>query len=230
MTSHKSQAQGARGAELLERLSHAPPLLPHLNSAALMLQVGLEWGNAKLPRPWASLGLSLTEGRLELELSSLWTQAPSPGPPPGPLWGLWEHEVVECFLVGAGGQYLELEFGPYEHHLAISLEGVRRASRWCLPLQLRCERAHRAAPSLGVWRARASVSARHLPSPLRRPQACGREEEGYLINAFACIGAGEGRRYLLSSPLEGESPDFHQPERFPFYSLSALSLQGQALC
>ena len=38
---------------------------------------------------------------------------PPPAGPPGPTEGLWEHEVVEAFLLGPGEEYLEVELGPH---------------------------------------------------------------------------------------------------------------------
>ena len=50
--------------------------------------------------------------------ATIWIDAPyhndpAPSAPPGSLWGLWEFEVVEVFIVGDGGRYLEAEFGPH---------------------------------------------------------------------------------------------------------------------
>jgi len=194
-------------------------LLPYLHEPALSWDISYEWGGARLKSPWARLGLSVKGDRLQVQVSSLWTQGPPPGPPPGALWGLWESEVVECFIVGAEGRYLELELGPFEHHLAISLSGVREPERWCLPVELRCERQRSSHGSLGAWRAEAELSLSALPQPLmiddpERPDA---SAAAYRVNAFACVGplGDMARRYLLASPLEGARPDFHQPERFP---------------
>ena len=50
---------------------------------------------------------------------------PKPDAPPGRLDGLWNFEVVELFLLGADQRYLELEFGPHGHHLALRFRGPR---------------------------------------------------------------------------------------------------------
>ena len=48
-----------------------------------------------------------------------------PQEPPGSTWALWEYEVVELFLVDESGSYLELEFGPHGHFLALRLVAPR---------------------------------------------------------------------------------------------------------
>lgn len=192
-------------------------LLPHFAKPAMTLPLSYEWGRGSLPSPWGEVGVTLTPDQLLIQVSARWTQAPPPGPPPGPLWALWEHEVVELFIVGAEGHYLELELGPFGHHLALELSSVRCPERWCLPVHVRCERAPEQR-GLGRWRAEASLARHHLPSP-RDAQG----EVGYLLNAFACLGRGDARRHLLAAPLPGDAPDFHQPERFPWVSVEALS-------
>jgi len=206
------------GLELNESNSASATLLPFFEPPALTLEVSREWGGRPLERPWAQVGLSLTPTHLTLQLSALWTQAPPPGPPPGPLWALWEREVIECFIVGEAGHYLELELGPYGHHLAIYLSGVRSPERWCLPVDLRCERAPE-AKALGRWRAEARVSRALLPPPISSETAT---TDHYRINAFACHQLKGHPRYLLASPLEGARPDFHQPTRFPVARLDQL--------
>ena len=205
--------------ELNESTTASRSLLPFFEPSALTLEIGLEWGGRSLERPWAQVGLSLSSDYLLLQLSALWTQAPPPGPPPGPLWALWEQEVIECFIVGEGGHYLELELGPFGHHLAIYLSGVRSPERWCLPVDLRCERATE-AEGLGRWRAEARVARALLPPPRSSHTT---SADHYRVNAFACHQLKGHPRYLLASPLEGGRPDFHQPERFPVVSLAHLT-------
>ncbi len=120
-----------------------------------------------------------------------------PDGPPGPRWGLWEHEVVELFVVGPGERYTEVEVGPAGHHLVLRLDGRRRVVERELPLELHVERrGHR-------WSARFSVPSALLPP---RP---------WRVNAYAIHGVGEARRYLAWAPVPGPAPDFHRLERFP---------------
>lgn len=136
-------------------------------------------------------------GDLEIEIDAPLHGDLAPTADPGPFWGLWEFEVVELFLVGPGGRYLEAEFGPHGHHLVLQLSGPRQIVARELPAQYGVE-THGAR-----WRGHARIEAVHVPSPIER------------INAFAIHGVDESRRYLAYSALPGPAPDFHQPHRFP---------------
>lgn len=121
---------------------------------------------------------------------------PPPQAPPGPTWALWEHEVVELFVLGGRERYTELELGPHGHHLLLRLEGVRRVVERMLPLDVHFSR------SFGRWQARALLPWALLPTPPWR------------ANAFAIHGLGPSRRYLAAFPTGGAQPDFHRLEAF----------------
>ena len=110
---------------------------------------------------------------------------------------LWEFEVVEFFLVGPGDRYLELEFGPGGHWLALGFAGVRNVVDPAIAIR------YRATLEEPRWSAQARVDAVHLPP---RP---------WRWNAFAIHGTGAQRRYLAAHAVPGPQPDFHRPERFP---------------
>jgi hypothetical protein len=127
-----------------------------------------------------------------------WGDPPPPGPP-GPTPRLWEHEVVELFVLGAHERYLEVELGPHGHHLVLLLRGRRNVERQGLPLDYtaRIEGAR--------WRAAARVPLDLLPP------AAGR------ANAYLVHGAGAARRHLAAHAVPGAEPDFHRLECFgPF--------------
>ncbi len=128
---------------------------------------------------------------------------PPPSSPPGPTDRLWEHEVVEVFLLGRAETYLEIELGPHGHHLVLELRGVRRVARSGLPLEYRC----------GIegsrWRGVAAFPRSWLPAGLDRG------------NAYAIHGVGSSRRYLAAFPVPGDAPDFHRLACF-----GALRLDG----
>lgn len=128
-----------------------------------------------------------------------------PAPPasvpraPGQAEGLWNHEVVELFLAGAGGHYLELEFGPYGHTLALAFAAPRqRTPLGPAPISVAVSRV--VLPCR--WQAIVHVPAIMLPPA---PHAA---------NACAIHGPASARRYLSATPLPGPRPDFHQPARF----------------
>ena len=62
-----------------------------------------------------------------------------PQEPPGSTWALWEYEVVELFLVDESGSYLELEFGPHGHFLALRLVAPREMASTHLKLDYRSQ-------------------------------------------------------------------------------------------
>lgn len=135
---------------------------------------------------------------------------PAPSVPPGGLDGLWAFEVVELFVAAAqaneaGADYTEIELSPHGHHLILRFAGLRGRSDRIEPSALSCRIADVEGGrrwSAGLTLPRAALP----PSPWR-------------VNAFAMHGQGDFRRYLAASPLPGPHPDFHQPERFPYFEL-----------
>jgi hypothetical protein len=151
------------------------------------------------------LALATGGDRLRIVVDSPFHGDPPPPGPPGPTPRLWEHEVVELFVAGPGGddevEVLEVELSPHGHHLVLRLRGVRRPVAEGLPLDFR------AVIEGARWRGEARVPRSWLPPPPHRAAA------------FAIHGSGAARRYLSSVALPGERPDFHQPQRFPAVEL-----------
>ena len=110
--------------------------------------------------------------------------------------GLWEYDVVECFVVGADGRYFELELGAGGHYLALAFDAPRRRcgdfARESLAVEWR-ERCARPG------RARCRVPRAWLPEPVAR------------ANAFAIAGG----EFAVHAPVGGAQPDFHRPHAFP---------------
>ena len=52
------------------------------------------------------------------------------------LYGLWNYEVVEIFFLASNDaeMYIELEFGPYGHHLGLLLHGRRNCLIHSFPI------------------------------------------------------------------------------------------------
>ncbi len=144
----------------------------------------------------ASLALRLSEAGLCVDVEAPFHGDAPPPAPAGSHDGLFEFEVVELFLLGERQRYLELEFGPFGHYLALQLEGARRVVRSGLPLDFAWERGERR------WTGRARVPLDYLPPGL------------YAANAYAIHGAEPARRHLAAHPVGGEVPDFHRLERF----------------
>jgi hypothetical protein len=120
-----------------------------------------------------------------------------PAAPPGTrVEGLWEYDVVECFLAGAGGRYLEVELGAAGHFLVLSFRARRIRSDAHSALRTRVE--HGRAPG-GAWWAALRLPLALVPPGVRA------------LDAFAIAGG----ELLANRPLPGPFPDFHQPDRWP---------------
>jgi hypothetical protein len=105
--------------------------------------------------------------------------------------------VVEVFIAGDNGHYLELEFGPYGHYLALSFSGVREQSGG--PHELH----YRTVVLKHAWIGTARVPRTLLPPGPHR------------LNATSIHGHPVQRRRFLSwQVLPGEVADFHQPQHF----------------
>lgn len=152
-----------------------------------------------------TLDLSAADGdRLHIRVRAPFHGDPAPAGRPGPTIGLWEHEVVELFVLGAPPDappdappvYTELEVGPHGHHLVLRLRGVRAVEEKLLPLQYTA--AVVTSHGRDVWQGDALLDRSILPPPPHR------------INAYAISGVGAARRHLALYPVPGDGPDFHR--------------------
>jgi hypothetical protein len=116
---------------------------------------------------------------------------------PGPTWELWKSEVVEVFILGQDGEYLEIEMNPYGHWLAMRLKGARNIVDKDIPVRFRT------AVIGGMnWTGRLTLGRDQLPPGPHR------------VNVAAIGGRGRHRKWLSWKPMPGDAPDFHQLEHF----------------
>lgn len=142
----------------------------------------------------ASVCVAVVGKRLHVVVDSPYYGDPPPSSPTGRLDGLWDHEVVELFIRGAGGDYTEIELGPHGHWLALRLRAIRVVCDRDLHLD-------HAAQIVGKrWRGAASLALEDLPTG------------PWTGNAYAIHGVGLTRRYLVHRPTGGARPDFHRPD------------------
>lgn len=151
-------------------------------------------GSPAAPDEHVTLELHADETGLHLTIDAPYHADPPPPSPPGSTPGLWNYEVVELFLYGDDGRYLELELGPHGHHLVLELHAVRVVTREVPTLDVHHEIT---APR---WRAEARVPAALIPAGAVR------------CNAHAIHGEGDARRFLSAVPSGGPRPDFHRPD------------------
>lgn len=174
-----------------------------------LLVVSAGWDGTPSAESPAFIELCVEDAALCVRVDAPFADDPAPTAAPGPTDRLWEHEVVELFLVGSAERYFELELGPHGHHLALQLAGVRRpcASGLSLSYAAAVERA------LGRFRGEARVPRSLLPPAVA------------LANAYALHGVGAERSYRAAVPVPGPHPDFHRLHAFA--ALDAFRVTAQ---
>lgn len=153
-------------------------------------------GEQGLPAERSEVAFAVTADGLSVEITAKFHDDKPPTTEPGRTDALWNFEVIELFLANDTGHYLELEFGPHGHYLALQFSGIRELQRQDIPISFQ-------ATIVGdTWRGTAQVAASHLPVQLCR------------ANAYAIHGQEPNRRYLAAFIVPGPRPDFHQPHFF----------------
>jgi hypothetical protein len=123
---------------------------------------------------------------------------------------LWEHEVVEVFIADSADHYLELEFGPHRHYLALELRGVRKIAREGMEV----------AYDVRIEPESVAESGASSSAPIGRYRGTGRVPMSYLplgparVNAYLIHGGPDSRCYHAHVPVPGERPDFHRLAHF----------------
>jgi hypothetical protein len=159
------------------------------------------WDAKPIPKTdWTYFQLDILENNdLKIQIDAPFYDDPIPDAASGSLWGLWDYEVVEIFLVAKNGHYTELEFSPHGHYLTLRLDAPRSILAKEEVLQ------YHAKINGNRWKGQSIVPEKLLPKQIHR------------VNFFAIHGQNELRQYLCHSPLPHEKPDFHQTERFPLF-------------
>ena len=168
--------------------------------------------------PGAMVEMAVRERTVEIVFTGPRMGTPEPVAPKGRLWRLWEYEVLECFIVGAEDQYVEIEVGPHGHYLALRLDGVRKIVDKNVPVAADWSAGPVARDSRGdptYWSARVVIARHELPPPPWR------------VNSFAIFDrpaplAGQERAatscservYMAATRVPGDVPDFHRLECF----------------
>lgn len=153
-------------------------------------------GESSTPKECYTLSLRPDKRGYLLDIEAPYFNDPKPIGPKGSFWKLWDYEVVELFIVGSNGHYLEIECGPHGHYLVLQLDGVRSVASHSLQTKYNAQLVEE------KWLGQLVIPVQWLPPAPHR------------INAFAIHGVGAERRYLSFTPLPGETPDFHQPSQF----------------
>jgi aminoglycoside phosphotransferase len=176
----------------------------------LALKVDHYWNGAACPDRRLHGTVTLSSGPEGLRITATLPHQVSPNipvqPPGTRVEGLWQYDVVECFIVGSR-KYLEVELGAGGHFLV--LDFCKRAPR------VRDHEYERFLPTLewlpsvpgdsGRWRSSIVIPWEMVP---KRPNA---------LNAFIIV----RDQFLAYHPTKGSTPDFHQPMDFPKMRLQA---------
>jgi len=161
------------------------------------LEIVHDWRGQPIPQQeTVRIDLALDARALVVNVVAPLHGDPAPAAPSGACEGLWNHEVVELFLLGDDERYLEIELGPWGHYLVLELAGRRRVVTARTPIEFEVQRGQ-----IG-WTGRAVIPVAWIPEPIG------------LGNAYAIHGSGDARRYRALHPVPGEQPDFHRLEHF----------------
>jgi len=165
------------------------------------LEIANCWDGEPAPDERVTVRVRLDDSDLRVEVDARYWGDPRPTQPPGRVDRLWEHEVVEVFLLGDDERYLEIEMGPHGHYLVLQLNGRRQVERQALLME------YEAHISEGCWHGQARLPRELMPPNVRRG------------NAYAMHGVGDARRYLAAFPAPGPQPDFHRLDCFGIIEL-----------
>lgn len=177
-----------------------------MHRATQKLLVAQTWDGLPAPRQdWVKVELALGAYTLSYRFDAPFHGDEPPPGPSGPTPGLWNHEVVELFLLGEDDHYLELELGPHGHYLALELLGRRQVIREHTGLDYQVQ--HQGARFMG----QAEIPLHWLPAGVAR------------LNAYAIFGPAEARQHLAWRGAPGPRPDFHRLETFGKLGLSGFS-------
>ncbi|KAM7291758.1 hypothetical protein ISCGN_028329 [Ixodes scapularis] len=177
---------------------------------SVTVDIGTTWDNRPLSHGHARVHLHQEQDRVipvTLEADFFDDPAPPAGTKGQPLFGLWEYEVVELFILGEYDRYLELEFCPHGQHLVLLLKGEGNAIKHSLPLEFN------ATVEGGRWRGEARVPVSYFPASPDK------------LNAYAIHGCGENRQYEALFPVpQGafDKPNFHRLKYFAHVNLEPL--------
>ena len=108
--------------------------------------------------------------------------------------------MVELFLLNDAGLYLEVELGPWGHHLVLLLDNGKDL-RHSLPLAYSVTTREEG----GSWKGKAVIPTSYLPPNISK------------LNAYAIHGHGDDRKYEALFPApQGvhKAPNFHRLEYF----------------
>ncbi len=148
-----------------------------------------------LPSP-LSIRVNTASNMLEVHVEAPLFHNTPPSSTPGSTPELWNHEVVELFILGEDERYLEIELGPHGHYLILQLHGTRQV----IKQGMSC--AYTTTIKGDSWSGTAHIPTSYLPpNPTH-------------FNLYAIHNTHNQRRYLSLTPTQTKKPDFHNLTSF----------------
>ncbi|TRY79197.1 hypothetical protein TCAL_05125 [Tigriopus californicus] len=175
-------------------------------------EVTNEWNGRPITDHETKISMTFSEAKdgVKIELRApFFNDPPPPETKPGqPCFKLWDHEVVEVFLLNSkNGNYLELEFGPHGQHLVLLLTTNKKCIKHSLPLEYSAE----IDLENGTWRGKALVPLSYIPPGVDK----------FNIYGIHMDQAKPGDRvYESLFPVPGEQADFHRTQFFGTWNQS----------
>ncbi len=171
----------------------------------LRLAIGRLWNGQRCPddRIGAMVELQQTEqGVMVRAIARLPARPSAPSLPVGARADrLWEQDVVEMFFLDEDGQYLEVELGAAGHYLVLGFDAPRHLVADFADAPF--ETTHEAFTD-GQYTTTILIPYDMFPTSLKA------------MNAYAILSG----QFFAYHPVPGETPDFHQPDFFPFARLA----------
>lgn len=171
------------------------------SQGANLLTINQTWEGEKLQsKDEANVSVNwLKNGDLRIVIDAPFANDPKPICEKASCWKLWEYEVVELFLAGAGdpAPYTEVEISPWGNYLVIQLLGERNMVATDLPLDVRL-----ISREGKRWWAEAVLDKKLIPNG------------NLLVNAYRVSGVESNRHYHVMTPMDSEQPDFHLVSQF----------------
>jgi len=158
-----------------------------------------DWRGKHLDQEAIKISIQGFEAGVELNVTAPFFNDPKPDGPPGPFFGLWDYEVVEMFFLNDNDEYLEVEVGPWGHHIVLLLQGERNTIAHSLELDYFASRGD------DTWTGSAMIPPSYFPPNVTR------------MNAYAIHGTEDKERIyqaLYPAPSNSASPDFHRLDLF----------------
>jgi hypothetical protein len=115
-------------------------------------------------------------------------------------WGLWSYDVVEIFLRREGQSYLEVQSSPLAQPFILCIDTPRKKYQYPEKSEIEIS----ADIDEHGFKVQMNIPYKEIPG------------SGSIVqgNAYAILGSKEQREHFYLFNLDGDTVDFHQPNKF----------------